>query len=115
MILLAGDCTGSAYLFAPSSERLPALHEDDHHEHHREHDHNNHHDHVKSKSSQRKGMHRGIPAYELAFEVDCGSTVGSIAVSPGHNKGEMNVYIPSYEFDKVHVLSLTGLDKWTHE
>jgi hypothetical protein len=55
LILLAGDCTGSAYLFAPRSPSSTAT---------SQHHHNN-----NNKSQQ------DIPSYELAFEIECGATV----------------------------------------
>eukprot|EP00981_Chlorochromonas_danica_P013103 scaffold5806_cov171-Ochromonas_danica.AAC.1 len=83
LILLAGDCTGSAYLFAP----------------------------VHSKEEVRTS--EGIPRYELAFEIECGATVGSAAVSSvSDGSGDVHLYIPAYELNKTKNLAnrsnLTG-------
>jgi hypothetical protein len=62
LILLAGDCTGSAYVFAP---RL-----DD------------------KNIEESTDIDITIPNYELAFEIQCGATVGSAAVGT-----YMNIYV----------------------
>eukprot|EP01038_Epipyxis_sp_PR26KG_P014638 gene14638-19661_t len=80
LILLAGDCTGSAYIFAPSP--------------------------TTTESSD--GVKEPIPQYELAYEIECGATVGSAAVtSTNDGSGDVNLYIPSYELNKVHVFRLS--------
>ena len=50
LILLAGDCTGSAYLFAPTPG---------------------------GTSMMKTGA---LPPYQLAFEVECGATVSILYV-----------------------------------
>lgn len=58
--MLAGDCTGSAYIFAPSqpiSERMKASSLS------------------KTGVSDKKPNPDLIPEYDLAFEVECGATV----------------------------------------
>lgn len=69
---MAGDCTGSAYVFAPM------------------------------ESPQGNTADSAIPRYELAFEVECGATVGSAAVtSVKDGSGDVNLFIPAYELNKV--------------
>lgn len=91
MILLAGDCTGSAYLFAPqppTTSSSPSSFADSTTE-----PNNNSNSNKKSSS---------IPRYELAFEVECGATVGSAAVSAIQDgSGDVNLFIPAYELNKV--------------
>jgi hypothetical protein len=88
LILLAGDCTGSAYIFAPKK--------------------------VEDESicrEGRKGLCGMLPTYELAFEVECGATVGSACVSAAPDgSGDVDVFVPSYELDQVHVLRLSDQD-----
>lgn len=82
LILLAGDCTGSAYVFAPVSEDCP--------------------------QACQQAASSSLPGYGLAFEVECGATVGSAAVSvPPDRSGDMELFIPSYELNKVHVFRLS--------
>lgn len=60
MILLAGDCTGSAYLFAPTTQ-------------------------LEGSSIKKNSLTHSdniLPSYDLVFEVECGATVGSAAVNP---------------------------------
>jgi hypothetical protein len=88
MILLAGDCTGSAYIFSPS---LSFINGD-------------------------KTV--GEDSYQFAFEIECGATVsllrfklmrllnlsqvGSAAfASSNDGSGCINLYVPSYELNKV--------------
>ena len=97
MILLAGDCTGSAYVFAPrlTSEMKSNL------------------------ESRRKRYNEGkegqtdyeldsvldVPNYELAFEIQCGATVGSAAVAAiPDGTGDVEIFVPSYEVNKVGLL-----------
>ncbi len=63
MILLAGDCTGSAYIFAPQDEDI--LSNTDHNSN------------IDTDISKIETNHNkdSIPRYELAFEVECGATV----------------------------------------
>jgi hypothetical protein len=104
MILLAGDCTGSAYLFAPSSNEKKQNKDDD-----------------------------TLPTYDLVFEVECGATVGSAAINPLKgiifhiNKfilllllldgsGDVEIFVPSYELNRVHVFRLSSdNEKSIHE
>jgi len=74
LIILAGDCTGSAYIFSPIN---------------------------KNNCNKQSD----IPEYELAFEVECGATVGSVAVSE-NSEGSLDLFVPSYELNKVHVFRL---------
>jgi hypothetical protein len=81
LILLAGDCTGSAYVFSPVAGTPCA-------------------DFDSSRST--------VPPYELAFEVQCGATVGSASVTAADDgSGDVDVYIPSYELNKVHVFRMS--------
>ena len=83
MILLAGDCTGSAYLFAPSiqqQENSPTS------------SNRNVNDNTKTNSDDTT-----LPSYDLVFEVECGATVGSAAVNPlKGNITHNNIYHNSY-------------------
>ncbi len=89
LILLAGDCTGSAYIFSPhdnthrqGQEQVPSV-----------------------------GEREALPEYELAFEVQCGATVGSAAVSDvGDGTGDVEIVVPSYELNKVHLYRLHAED-----
>lgn len=92
LILLAGDCTGSAYIFAPTaSERETDSREGG-----------------QGGGKHRLGYERHMPRYELAFEVECGATVGSAAVMPTNdNSGDVEIFVPSYELSKVHAFRLT--------
>lgn len=108
MILLAGDCTGSAYIFAPQ---------------------------LDEKQSRTDKESRTTSKYNLAFEIECGSTVcftlltksalfsslqydlyflgvqvGSAAVSSVNDgTGDVNIYVPSYELNKVRLCISTCL------
>jgi hypothetical protein len=64
LILLAGDCTGSAYVFAPSlrQERVECS--------------NN-----VNGDECMTNEDLSIPSYELAFEVECGATVIELLLS----------------------------------
>lgn len=87
MILLAGDCTGSAYVFTPSLQMCPS---DD--------------------CLVADGGCGGIPSYDLAFEVECGATVGSACVNGATDgSGDMELFIPSYELNKIHVYRLSDI------
>lgn len=84
LILIAGDCTGSAYVFTPRDSTSP------------------------SSSSESPD----VPRYDLAFEIECGATVGSAAIGLTKDKsGDLNLYIPAYELNKVHVFRLSDLSK----
>mmetsp|Transcript_7011 Transcript_7011/g.15577 ORF Transcript_7011/g.15577 Transcript_7011/m.15577 type:complete len:327 (+) Transcript_7011:96-1076(+) len=127
LILIAGDCTGSAYVFAPKKEGREGsgfsfeVGEG-----------------VGSSGGTREGStvpigtvldsataqsilqdspdsppsHPSeVPAYELVFEIECGATVGSAAVTAiDDGTGDMNLYIPAYELDIVHVFRLSEKD-----
>ena len=48
------------------------------------------------------------PKYKLAFEVECGATVGSAAVSSvSDGSGDVEIVVPSYELNKVHLYRLS--------
>lgn len=48
------------------------------------------------------------PQYKLAFEVECGATVGSAAVSAvPDGTGDVEIVVPSYELNKVHMYRLS--------
>lgn len=48
-----------------------------------------------------------LPLYKLAFEIECGSTVGSAAVAAASDEsGDVDLYIPSYEFNEIHAFRL---------
>ena len=92
LILLAGDCTGSAYVFAPrlTSEMKANL------------------ERINSKHSEGEDTQADlesvmdVPNYELAFEIQCGSTVGSAAVAAiPDGSGDVEIFVPSYELSKV--------------
>lgn len=92
MILLAGDCTGSAYIFVPSADNKISL--SNCKKYQIENDDN--------ENLSRNCCNELFPKYELAFEVECGATVGSLAIH--RNKDEsLDLYIPSYELNKVSV------------
>jgi len=83
LILLAGDCTGSAYVFAPRLE----------------------------DTNIEEVIDITIPNYELAFEIQCGATVGSAAVGTiPDGTGDVEIFVPSYEANKVHIFRLTDND-----
>ena len=43
-----------------------------------------------------------VPNYELAFEIQCGATVGSAAVAAiPDGSGDVEIFVPSYEVNKV--------------
>ena len=47
-----------------------------------------------------------VPNYELAFEIQCGSTVGSAAVAAiPDGSGDVEIFVPSYELSKVSLQS----------
>ncbi len=79
IILLAGDCTGSAYIFSPTLN---------------------------------DGVYEStLSPYELAFEIECGATVGSAAFQEiTHDNGDKSIelYVPSYELNKIHVFQLSN-------
>jgi hypothetical protein len=92
LILLAGDCTGSAYVFAPQRPSGPDPDPD------------------SSPSPTNT-----IPLYDLAFEIECGATVGSAAVSSTDDgSGDVHLYVPAYELNKVHVFRLSDLEAKSH-
>ena len=86
LILLAGDCTGSAYIFSPGA--------------------------TSREEYANVVESGGLPPYELAFEVECGATVGSACVSASaDSSGDVDIFIPSYELNQVHVYRLSEKDK----
>jgi len=92
MILLAGDCTGSAYIFTPRSQR-----------------HSDNDDNWSSPDTQRPVTK--APLYDLTFEVECGATVGSAATSPASDGSDaVDIFLPSYELNQVHALRLSATD-----
>lgn len=43
------------------------------------------------------------PVYDLAFEVECGATVGSAAAAPATDgTNSVDIFLPSYELNQVH-------------
>jgi hypothetical protein len=58
MILLAGDCTGSAYIFTPSTETIGG---------------------TGAIETADCGTEHPLPQYDLAFEIECGATVSTSA------------------------------------
>lgn len=79
IILLAGDCTGSAYIFSPT---LP-----------------------------EGECNKALAPYELAFEIECGATVGSAAfqeITDEDGSKSIELYVPSYELNKIHVFQLSN-------
>ena len=47
-----------------------------------------------------------VPNYELAFEIQCGATVGSAAVAAiPDGSGDIEIFVPSYELNKVSIIS----------
>jgi hypothetical protein len=96
LILLAGDCTGSAYVFAPRlTEEMKSNLES------RSLRYN------EGKESQADiDIVLDVPNYELAFEIQCGATVGSAAVATiPDGSGDVEIFVPSYEVNKVSRLS----------
>jgi len=80
LILLSGDCTGSAYIFAP-------------------------------RDGDSGGASRGssVPTYDMAFEIQCGATVGSAAAAAAlDGSGGVDIFIPSYELNKIHKFRLAA-------
>ena len=54
---------------------------------------------------------RGLPLYEMMFEIESGATVGSAAVSTINDKsGDLELFIPSYEFNEINVYKLSSID-----
>ena len=50
-----------------------------------------------------------LPMYKLAFEIECGSTVGSAAVAAlNDGSGDVELYIPSYEFNQVLCMQVSS-------
>jgi hypothetical protein len=82
LILLAGDCTGSAYIFSPLKKDM-----------------------AEEGEMSAAGQ---LPDYELAFEVECGATVGSACVAAAADgSGDVDVYVPSYELNQLHAYRLS--------
>ena len=45
------------------------------------------------------------PIYDLAFEIECGATVGSAAAAPATDgTNSVDIYVPSYELNQVSIL-----------
>ena len=84
LILLAGDCTGSAYIFSPV-------------------------DRAGSGAGGEDAAETSLAPYELAFEIECGATVGSAAVLPTDDaSGDVEIFVPSYELNRVHAFRLSA-------
>lgn len=89
LILLAGDCTGSAYVFTPVKRMNKSN---------------------KSDDSNSKNVDDNAATYELAFEIECGATVGSACYNQvkDTNGDAIELYVPSYELNKVHIFRLSN-------
>jgi len=82
LILLAGDCTGSAYIFSPNIND-------------------------EWNENMEKDDKYTFPKYELAFEIECGATVGSAAIAAiSDGSGDLEIFVPSYELNRVHSFRL---------
>ena len=102
LILLAGDCTGSAYIFAPIKSCGDSTYSDSSSS-----SSSNRRSIINSSSHRLNGFDNSVPTYELAFEVECGATVGSAAVMPTNdNSGDVEIFVPSYELNRVHAFRL---------
>ena len=56
----------------------------------------------KYNEEQEEGSSGDVPNYELAFEIQCGATVGSAAVAAiPDGSGDVEIFVPSYEVNKV--------------
>lgn len=100
LILLAGDCTGSAYIFSPRSVSGHANQKT----------YGDNGDHAKASLTATAAADTNdstMASYQLAFEIECGATVGSAAVLPvADGSGDVEVFVPSYELSKVHAFRL---------
>lgn len=86
LILLSGDCTGSAYIFAPRNGQEQPQKEQ-------------HHNVAMGSAS--------VPTYDMAFEIQCGATVGSAAAAAAlDGSGGVDIFIPSYELNRIHKFRL---------
>ena len=119
LILLSGDCTGSAYIFAPKPPATHAKHsaaskdlaEDP----------KNDDatlvvgeivaaavDTASSGVNVSAARRSPLPTYEMSFEIQCGATVGSAAVAASlDGSGAVDIFIPSYELNKIHKFRLS--------
>lgn len=90
--MLAGDCTGSAYVFAPRLTEEMKTNLESRSLRYNE-----------GKESQADiDTVLDVPHYELAFEIQCGATVGSAAVATiPDGSGDVEIFVPSYEVNKV--------------
>ena len=95
LILLAGDCTGSAYVFAPRLTNTMKI------------DYENSNRLKEGKGPEGDSVSvADVPNYELAFEIQCGATVGSAAVAAiPDGSGDIEIFVPSYELNKVSITS----------
>jgi len=107
MILIAGDCTGSAYIFAPKHWKREVQLEQSYHE-------NNyirsHYSGVIASIALGESALDGVdvPSYELLFEIEVGATVGSAALSiVTDGSGDVILYVPAYELNRIHVYRLS--------
>lgn len=119
MILIAGDCTGSAYIFAPKHWKREEFRLE---ESYQESDYVRSHYNSAiasiallgdSSSSSLDRMRaeeeeEDLPAYELLFEIEVGATVGSAALSiVTDGSGDVILYVPAYELNRIHVYRLS--------
>ena len=95
LILLAGDCTGSAYVFAPRLTKAMKTNLENG---------------KRYNDEQGEGCSGDVPNYELAFEIQCGATVGSAAVAAiPDGTGDVEIFVPSYEVNKVTCVTIHSL------
>lgn len=86
-IAVSGDCAEAAFIFNPSNENLAE-------------------DHIKIEGVDRRTK------YSLMCEIECGATIGSLAVgyenfcgAEGQKEDYAKIYIPCFEKDKVLVFA----------
>jgi len=90
LILLAGDCTGSAYIFSPVDRAGAGAV-------------------AGAGAGGEEEAETSLAPYELAFEIECGATVGSAAVLPTDDaSGDVEIFVPSYELNRVHAFRLSA-------
>ena len=62
---------------------------------------------VNRKDKMRESRGYWLPEYDLAYEVECGATVGSAATHVlSDGSGDVQIFVPSYELNKLHVFRL---------
>jgi hypothetical protein len=107
MILIAGDCTGSAYIFAPKHWKREVQLEESYQESNYVRSHyNSAIASIALGDSSLEGVE--LPAYELLFEIEVGATVGSAALSiVTDGSGDVILYVPAYELNRIHVYRLS--------